>query len=261
MSPIPLVTIIYEPNLVCHKARLGADSEFVEIACRGLIMTDNPNGLETTREEWLAARSELLVAEKAHTRARAELAAKRRKLPRVRLQKSYRLTGGQGDENLAEIFHEHSQLLVYHLMFGPDWERPCIGCTAWANAFNGTTEQFAAADARLIAVSRAPYSKLVATAEAFGWRFPWYSALDGDFNYDFYASSHDESPLSRRVIGREGSDGEVVEFDRGENHGVSVFQKDEAGSVFHTYSTYNRGIEALNGALGYADLLPKGRAW
>ncbi len=222
---------------------------------------------EATREEWLTARSELLVAEKAHTRARSELAAKRRKLPRVRLEKDYRLNGSQGEQTLAEIFLEHSQLLVYHLMFGPEWERPCIGCTAWANAFNDTTEQFAAADARLIAVSRASHPKLVATAEAFGWRFPWYSALGSDFNYDFYASSHDESPLSSRIIGPEGStgpegsDGEVVEFDRGENHGVSVFQKDADGSVFHTYSTYNRGIEALNGALGYLDLLPKGRAW
>jgi len=205
-------------------------------------MSDSKGGLavpvEVTREEWLTARSELLVAEKAHTRARAELAAKRRELPRVRLKKDYQLVGVQGEESLAEVFCEHSQLLVYHLMFGPEWERPCIGCAAWANAFNDTTEQFAAADARLIAVSRAPHAKLVATAEAFGWKFPWYSAHSGDFNYDFYASSRDESALSSRVIGSQG--------------GVEVF---------HTYSTYNRGIEALNGAMGYFDLLPKGRAW
>jgi len=222
-------------------------------------MGDTPN--ESTREDWLVQRNELLVAEKAHTRARAELAARRRQLPRVRINKDYHLIGNSGEVSLADAFLEHSQLLVYHLMFGPDWEQPCIGCTAWANAFNDTTQQFAAADARLIAVSRAPYGKLVSQAKAFGWHFPWYSAHDGDFNYDFYASSRDESPRSSRVIGQQGSSGEVVEFDRGENHGVSVFQKDPDGSVFHTYSTYNRGIEALNGALGYFDLLPKGRSW
>jgi len=228
-------------------------------------MSDSENNqstqVEVTRQEWLAARSKLLIAEKDHTKARANLAAKRRELPKVRIDKDYRLIGSSGEQSLAEIFLEHSQLLVYHLMFGPQWDQPCIGCTAWANAFNDTTEQFAAADARLIAVSRAPQPKLAAQAEAFGWRFPWYSAHDSDFNYDFYASSHDESPLSSRVIGSNEEGGEVVEFDRGENHGVSVFQKDPDGSVFHTYSTYNRGIEALNGALGYSDLLPKGRAW
>ena len=232
-------------------------------------------GVEATREQWLIARNKLLVAEKAHTKARADLAAQRRGLPRVRIEKDYRLVGTLGEQSLGELFLEHSQLLVYHLMFGPEWQRPCIGCTAWANAFNDTTEQFAAADARLIAVSRAPLAALTEQAQAFGWRFPWYSALGSEFNYDFYASSHDESPLSSRVVGlwegqgegpgesglEQQQEGEVVEFDRGENHGVSVFQKDADGSVYHTYSTYNRGIEALNGALGYLDLLPKGRAW
>ena len=134
-----------------------------------------------------------------------------------------------------------------------------MGCTAWANAFNGTTDQFVHADAALIAVSRAPYEMLAAQSERRGWDFTWVSSANSDFNVDFYASSEDKSDLSSKTIG--GETGERVEFDRGENHGVSVFAKNDNGEVFHTYSTYNRGIEAMNGALGYLDLLPKGRAW
>ena len=222
------------------------------------MTTDQPQTV--SREQWLIARSALLVEEKAHTKAREVLAEKRRALPRVAVDKDYQLVGTQGRKNLSALFEGQSQLLVYHLMFGPAWDKPCIGCTAWANAFNGTTDQFAAADARLIAVSRAPQQKLAAQARDFGWRFAWYSSSESDFNYDFYASSLDESPLSSRSIGA-GQHAEVVEFDRGENHGVSVFYKDAEGAIFHTYSTYNRGIEAMNGALGYLDLLPKGRSW
>ena len=213
-----------------------------------------------SREQWLVARAGLLVEEKAHTKAREALAKKRQAMPRVRVDKDYQLVGPDGSQSLSELFKSQSQLLVYHLMFGPAWEKPCIGCAAWANAFNGATDQFAAADARLIAVSRAPQPKLAVQARDFGWSFDWYSSSDSDFNYDFYASSRDESPLSSRSIGPE-EHAEIVEFDRGENHGVSVFYKDADGAVFHTYSTYNRGIEAMNGALGYLDLLPKGRAW
>ncbi len=222
-----------------------------------------------SREAWLAARAELLVSEKAHTQARAELARQRRALPRVRLDKAYSLTASEGDVALVDVFQDRSQLVVYHLMFGPDWEQPCIGCSAWADALNGTTKQFAKADARLVAVSRAPVAKLVAMAAQRHWHFPWYSAWGGEFNYDFYASSKDLSPRSSARIGvpdpaverPENDKRELVEFDRGENHGVSVFSKAADGSVYHTYSSYNRGIEAINGAMGYFDLLPKGRAW
>ena len=215
---------------------------------------------DVNRAQWLSARAELLVAEKAHTQARAKLAEQRRALPRVRLERDYVLAGPESEVPFAELFLGHTQLIVYHLMFGPDWKKPCIGCASWADAFNGTDEQFAKADARLIAVSRAPQSMLLDVARERSWSFPWYSALDSEFNYDFYASSHDLSPRSTSTIGA-GPAAEVVEFDRGENHGVSIFQKDPDGTVFHTYSAYNRGIEALNGALGYLDLLPNGRTW
>ena len=212
-----------------------------------------------SRERWLEVRAELLSEEKRHTRERERLAKQRQQLPWVKLEKPYTFDGANGEVTLSELFADRSQLIVYHLMFGPDWEVPCDGCTSWANAFNGTTYLFARADARLIAVSRAPYDKLAAQSARNGWRFTWVSSFRSDFNLDFYASSDDLSSESSKTIGREG--GERVWFDRGENHGVSVFMKDEGGDLFHTYSTYNRGIEAMNGAFGYFDLLPKGRAW
>jgi len=216
-----------------------------------------------SRQSWLQARAELLVKEKAHTRARAELAAARRQLPWVKLDKDYVLTGANGDVTFAELFKGRSQLLVYHLMFGPGWSDPCVGCTQWANAFNGTAAYFSGADARLIAVSRAPYDEIVQQRDKLGWTFSWLSSYESEFNEDFYASAQDTSGDSTLTIGGEGSGedgGEQVGFDRGENHGVSVFYRNDEG-IFHTYSTYNRGIEAMNGAFGYFDLLPKGRPW
>ena len=212
-----------------------------------------------TREAWLKSRADLLAKEKEHTRAREALAEARQQLPWVKLDKEYLFSGAEGTVTLADLFMDRSQLAIYHLMFGPGWDVPCPGCTQWANAFNGTTDQFIKADARLIAVSRAPYEEITAQCDKLGWQFTWFSSDGGDFNLDFYASSEDLSDLSIKYIGGEG--GERVDFDRGENHGVSVFYKNASGEIFHTYSAYNRGIEELNGALGYFDLLPKGRAW
>lgn len=211
------------------------------------------------RETWLKARAELLGKEKEHTRARDRLAEARRQLPWVRIEKDYVLTGAEGEVAFSELFLNRSQLAVYHLMFGPGWSAPCSGCAQWANALNGTTPAFAEADARLIAVSRAPYSEIEEQRNKLGWTFTWVSSASSDFNIDFYASSDDSSETSSISIGGEG--GETVHFDRGENHGVSVFYRSDSGEIFHTYSTYNRGIEELNGAFGYFDLLPKGRAW
>ena len=211
------------------------------------------------RAEWLKARTALLAQEKAFTRARAELAAARRKLPWVRVEKEYRFQTTEGAKSLGDLFLDRSQLAIYHLMFGPGWSAPCPGCTQWANALDRTTGAFGKADARLIAVSRAPLDEIAAQKEQLGWSFSWVSSHDSDFNFDFHVSAQDTSGQSDARIG--GEDGQRVEFDRGENHGVSVFFRDEDGAVYHTYSAYNRGIEELNGAFGYFDLLPKGRAW
>ena len=212
-----------------------------------------------TREVWLKARAELLAKEKEHTRTRQALAEARQQLPWVKLEKQYLFSGADGEVSLSDLFMDRSQLAIYHFMLGPGWETPCPGCTQWASALDGTTEFFKKADARLIVVSRAPYEEIVEQRDKLGWRFTWVSSYGSDFNLDYYASSEDFSDRSIKRIGGEG--GEVVDFDRGENHGVSVFYKNTAGEIFHTYSVYNRGIEELNGAFGYFDLLPKGRAW
>jgi len=212
-----------------------------------------------SREKWLEARADLLKQEKEHTRARQSLAETRRRLPWVRISKEYEFSGSEGESTLSDLFLDRSQLVVYHLMFGPGWDAPCVGCTQWANALNCTTASFKNADARLIAVSRAPYPEIAAQRERLDWKFSWFSSFESDFNFDYYASSTDVSGTSSILIG--GEDGEKVEFDRGENHGVSVFYKNADAEIFHTYSAYNRGIEELNGAFGYFDLLPKGRAW
>lgn len=208
-----------------------------------------------SREEWLTARYELLQKEKAHTRERDLLSEARRKLPWVRLEKHYELMTTDGHLSLAELFLDRSQLIVYHFMLGADWDEPCVGCSQWADAFSGTTERFEKADARLIAIWSAPIEKIMAVKEARGWRFMWASSMESDFNVDFYASSKDLQETVSHVGAEE------VEFERGENHGISVFFKDESGTVFHTYSCYNRGVEPMNGSFGYYDLLPKGRAW
>ena len=212
---------------------------------------------------WLKARQDLLVKEKQHTQARAELARQRRELPWVKLEKNYTFTGPDGEVALSDLFEDSSQLAVYHLMFGRGWEAPCIGCTQWANALNGTTASFVKADARLIAISRAPIEEIARQREKLGWTFTWVSSDACDFNVDFYASADDTNGTTSQPVGGQssGAGTERVHFDRGENHGVSVFCKNDAGEIFHTYSAYNRGIEALNGAFGYYDLLPKGRAW
>jgi predicted dithiol-disulfide oxidoreductase (DUF899 family) len=208
-----------------------------------------------SREEWLATRAELLLKEKAHTVARDQLSEARRNMPWVQLEKNYELMTTDGYCSLEDLFLGRSQLIVYHFMLGQDWDEPCVGCSQWADAFSGTTERFEKADARLIAVSRASIEKIAAVQERRSWRFTWASSMESDFNVDFYASSDDLENETRQVGAEE------VEFDRGENHGISVFFKDESGAVFHTYSCYNRGVEPMNGSFGYYDLLPRGRAW
>ncbi|MGE0624187.1 MAG: DUF899 family protein [Pseudomonadales bacterium] len=209
-----------------------------------------------SREEWLAARAELLTREKEHTRARAALAEARRQLPWVKLEKAYFLAGAEGEIPFSEVFLGRSQLVIYHIMFGPGWDAVCSGCSQWANALNGTTGAFEEADARLICVSQAPYDEIESQRRKLGWTFTWLSSYSSDFNLDFHASSDDLSEQSTGTVGTE-----TILFDRGENHGVNVFYQNDEGEIFHTYSAFNRGIEELNGAFGYFDLLPKGRAW
>lgn len=202
--------------------------------------------------EWIAARKELLIKEKELTRARDALSAARRELPWERVEKTYVFDGPNGDETLAQAFAGKSQLAVYHFMFAPDWKDGCKSCSFWADQFERNVLHLAHRDTTLIAVSRAPRAKLTAYAQRFGWTFRWLSSEKNDFNFDYHVSfdSSQKSPIYNY---------EPKKMRMEELPGLSVFYKDEEGSIFHTYSTYGRGLDMFNTAYQVMDLLPKGR--
>jgi predicted dithiol-disulfide oxidoreductase (DUF899 family) len=208
-----------------------------------------------SRDEWIAARKELLAAEKQFTRQRDALSRQRRELPWVRIDKDYVFDGPGGRETLSQLFAGKSQLIVYHFMFDPSWEAGCKSCSFWADNFNGIVEHLKHRDATLIAVSVAPLVKLAAYRERMGWSFKWVSSAGNGFNRD-YQVSHTKEELAK---------GEAYyNYTRqkpyaSETPGISVFYRDPDGTVFHTYSCYARGLDMLNGAYHYLDLLPKGR--
>ncbi len=208
-----------------------------------------------SREEWLAARQELLEREKAFTRERDALSRQRRQLPRVRLDKPYRFATNAGEKDLAELFGACSQLIVYHFMFGPDWDEGCPSCSFWADNFDGIDIHLAHRDISLIAASRTSLDKINAYRERMGWRFEWVSSLGSDFNHDFHVSFTPEELDNDRCY----YNYRVGSFPVDEAPGVSVFCRDEGGDVFHTYSCYARGLDMVNGAYHYMDLAPKGR--
>ena len=207
-----------------------------------------------THEQWLAERKELLAKEKAFTRQRDELTRQRRELPWERVDKEYVFEGAAGPRSLSDLFDGRSQLVVYHFMFGPDWEEGCKSCSFWADNFDPNVVHLKARDVTMVAVSRAPYDKLAAYKERMGWGFDWFSSGDSDFNFDFGVSFPPEQ-LEEAGAYNYGSLPARVE----EREGMSVFFKDANGEVFHTYSAYARGIDLLNTAYNYLDLVPKGR--
>ena len=208
-----------------------------------------------SREDWLAARSELLQAEKEFTRLRDQLSQKRRDLPWVKVDKAYTFESSQGKESLIELFDGRSQLIIYHFMYGPDWAEGCPSCSFWADSFNGIGVHLEHRDISLIAVSRAPLPILDAYKRRMGWSFKWVSSFDSDFNYDYHVSfTSDEIERGEAIYNYRTGPVSVDELP-----GVSVFCKGEAGTVFHTYSTYARGVDMINGAYQFMDLVPKGR--
>jgi len=228
-----------------------------------------------TRDEWLKERIDLLEAEKALTRQSDEVARRRQQLPWVKIEKDYRFHTCQGEKALADLFHGRSQLLVYHFMFGPDYAAGCPSCTAIADGFNGFWEHLANHDVMLVAISRAPFEKLQAYKERLGWSFPWVSSFGSDFNFDYAVgltdaqqdegyeyNFHPRPPIPREAQGRAGGHAEMcgVGFRTylKELPGMSAFALDN-GSVFHTYSTYARGLDALWGMYPWLDRAPLGR--
>jgi predicted dithiol-disulfide oxidoreductase (DUF899 family) len=209
-----------------------------------------------SQQEWLAARKALLAKEKAFSRQRDELARARRELPRVKIEKNYVFDSPQGSRTLAELFGAKSQLIVYHFMLGPGWEAGCKSCSYLADHFDGMLPHLAARDVSFIAVSRAPLSEIEAYRKRMGWRFPWVSSNGNDFNFDFHVSFREEDIGNKRQVEYNYALGEAR---MDELPGASAFYKDGNGAVFHTYSTYARGLDTLIGAYNWLDIAPKGR--
>ena len=208
-----------------------------------------------SREEWLAARTAFLVKEKDFTRLRDDLSRQRRELPWVKVDKQYVFDGPSGKETLAELFEKRRQLIVYHFMFSPEWDAGCKSCSYWADNFDGIDVHLRHRDVSFLAISRAPLDKIAVYKKRMGWRFRWVSSGRTDFNYDFNVSFTPEERKAGTAVYNYGP----LTMDIGDREGVSVFAKDEHGAVFHTYSTFARGIDAVNGAYAFIDLVPKGR--
>jgi predicted dithiol-disulfide oxidoreductase (DUF899 family) len=213
-----------------------------------------------SEEEWINARKELLKKEKEFTILRDQLSQQRRDLPWVAVKKEYVFEGQNGKQTLSELFDGRSQLIVYHSMFDPSWEAGCPSCSFWADNFNGIIVHLNQRDVTMIAVSRAPYSKLAEYQKRMGWDFKWVSSYDNDFNFDFNVSftreELDRNKVFYNFIAIHDPSGAEGDW---EFPGVSIFFKDSSGRVFHTYSAYARGIDMLNVAYNYLDLAPKGR--
>lgn len=210
-----------------------------------------------SREEWLEARKALLVKEKEATRLRDRINAERLALPWVKVEKTYVFDTPNGKKSLAELFGGCGQLIVYHFMLGPGWDAGCPGCSFVADHFDGALTHLEHHDVSLIAVSRAPLPEIEAYKRRMGWRFPWVSSFGSDFNFDYHVSFTKEELAKEKVFYNfRGIDAANA---NDELFGLSAFFKDEAGNVFHTYSSFARGVEELIGTLMILDRAPKGR--
>ena len=208
-----------------------------------------------SRDEWFAARRDLLIKEKALTRAHDALSAERRRLPMVRIEKPYVFETPGGRRTLAELFDGRSQLMIYHFMMGSDWVEGCPSCSFLADHIDGATVHLAHRDVTLACVSRAPLANIEAFKKRMGWRFTWASSLESDFNRDYAVSFTDAEIAGGRAL----YNFETSPFPLEEAPGLSVFFKSESGDVLHAYSTYARGLETLIGTYHYLDCAPKGR--
>ena len=211
-----------------------------------------------SREEWLSARKTLLEKEKAHMREGDKLAAERRGLPRLKIEKNYTFETEQGRKTLAELFEGRGQLIVHHLMYAPEWTAACPGCSFQAEHIDGPAQHLPHHNVTIVAVSRAPLSKILAYKKRMGWHFEWVSSFGSDFNYDFRVSFRKEQIDERRIdynFGTITTDGRYISE---ELPGLSVFLKD-AAELLLTYSTYARGLDMLLGTHDYLDLTPEGR--
>lgn len=209
-----------------------------------------------SREEWLTARRALLEKEKAHTKLKDEVTVQRQALPWVKVEAEYVFDTKDGSKTFNDLFDGKSQMIVYHFMFGPDWEQGCVSCSFWADTFNGLAAHMAARDTAFVVVSSAPLSKINDYKKRMGWEFNWVSSNQNTFNADYnvgFGGIHKNTkPLMYNFQ-------EIEKAMMDEMHGTSVFARKSDNDIYHTYSTYGRGLEITNAAYTYLDLTPKGR--
>jgi predicted dithiol-disulfide oxidoreductase (DUF899 family) len=208
-----------------------------------------------SREDWLVARKDLLRKEKELTRRHDDVSAERRALPWVKVAKEYTFAAPEGQVTLADLFGGHKQLIVHHFMFGPGWKEGCVGCSFNSDHADGAIVHLENHGVSFVRVSRAPLPEILAFNRRMGWHARWVSSHGGDFNFDFHVSFSEQD----RARGKVEYNYAESEFSSEESAGLSVFYKDEAGSIFHTYSTYGRGDEGVLGTYFYLDLTPEGR--
>jgi predicted dithiol-disulfide oxidoreductase (DUF899 family) len=208
-----------------------------------------------SRDEWLAARKQLLIKEKELTRLRDHLSAELRNLPWVKIEKNYVFDGPNGKETLADLFAGRSQLIAYHFMFGPGWKEGCVGCSFLADNIDGALVHLEHHDVTYVAVSRAPLPEIEAFKQRMGWHFKWVSSFGSDFNCDFHVSFTKDDIAKGEVY----YNYDMRKFQSEEMSGRSVFYKDANGDIFHTYSSYARGGDMFLGTYAFLDITPKGR--
>ena len=208
-----------------------------------------------SKTEWLVARKDLLTQEKQFNVQRDALSAARRKLPWVKIDKEYVFDGPKGKETLADLFDGRSQLIVYHFMLGPGWEEGCKSCSYLADHFDGANWHLPHRDVTFVVISRAPLAEIEPYQKRMGWRFKWLSSHGNDFNFDYHVSATEDEKAKKKMF----YNYETAELMSDEMPGLSVFYKDGEGQIFHTYSTYARGLDILVGAYNFLDLTPLGR--
>lgn len=208
-----------------------------------------------SHEAWLQSRRQFLVREKEFNRLRDQLSADRRSLPWERVDKPYVFEGPNGRETLADLFAGRSQLVVYHFMLGPDWEEGCKSCSFWADNMNGIDIHLAHRDVTLLLISSAPLSRINAYKQRMGWSLKWVSSAGCDFNRDYHVTFTPDELQKGEVLYNYA----WKKLSGTEQPGISVFYKGADGTIYHTYSTYSRGLDMMNGAYHYLDLVPKGR--
>jgi predicted dithiol-disulfide oxidoreductase (DUF899 family) len=206
-------------------------------------------------KEWVAARKRLLAAEKKFSKQRDQLNQKRRELPWVKVEKEYVFDSPHGKQTFADLFCGKSQLITYHFMFGPDWKDGCPHCSFWADHYDGANHHLGARDTALAVVSRAPWKEIEPFKKRMGWKFNWVSSSGSSFNFDFNASFTPEQIKNGTAVYNYAP----LDMDIDEREGVSAFYMDKKGDIYHTYSSYARGIDLMNTTYNFLDLTAKGR--